>query len=100
MYLQNAVRIDIQREPAALIALSSSSPISRMSFVPVIPARPVTRQQLLDHRDRDRASSRATRLDRCRQLVPITNPSSGVMPMLVSTLRPYSIAVMLEPLPK
>jgi hypothetical protein len=32
--------------------------------------------------------------------VPITSPSSGVMPMLVSTLQPCSIAVTLAPLPK
>ena len=32
--------------------------------------------------------------------VPITNPSSGVMPMLVSMECPLSTAVMLAPLPR
>jgi hypothetical protein len=34
------------------------------------------------------------------QRVPIGNPSTAVKPMVVATLRPASIAHMLEPLPR
>ena len=100
----DAMRVEADGQAAALVARRRRAARCRACrAVPVRPASPdALVQQFFQRIGRHaRARARAARPgSRSPARVPITRPSSGVMPMLVSTLRPYSIAARLAPLPR
>ncbi|GAB7303128.1 hypothetical protein MAFF212519_09830 [Clavibacter michiganensis] len=97
------VPVDLERERARGSPSSSAACTSRMSPDPVSPSSPLPRLRSVSSSSKPRPAWRcrwkSTAGSMSPERVPITRPSSGVMPIDVSIERPPSTAHAEAPLP-